>query len=636
MWNLVVVLLVVLLGMASLILLGAYGAALYSLVFVGPLLVSIFLCILTLGRGATMVEHRNLALSRRTKTVTIGLLVALFISSEIVLVGVRLMSAERTLIYFAIQTVALLSLSIQIFVYNLSSSRRISVILAEIGILVAFNDLAMTLPFPYYLGNTDAVFHSHWAQQIIADGHIGKSMGGYIFFPAMHVLTASLSEVVPWLSTAQAVHVIFAVLGFAMPFVVYSISSGVTSNKSYSILVAFFVSLGYVLLAYRSDAMPYCLAYVFSLFILLASIRIGLRREYGYVGIVFIIVLVFTHQVSVPYIILVLTVALLVLRQYGNLRQFNTIGSFSFIKVLVVVFIAYSAFCSIQVYGSLLLIPVQSADVDLSTSPISAGALVQRYLVNSLFSFMLFLCFLGIFSYTGYSYPFKRLAHSRLLLCLGLVSLFFYIPGISSLSPAVDLYLSAGLRHALFAEPVAMAFVAVAIVRNRLNNQSRRRLLLAIVVSLVVLGGVIYPVSLRDTFVFDSGPKPKVYLDREELAGTAFVEVRSSDRIVETDYYCARFLEANGVNAMIPSVGPNNSIPFPPDTLALVRVSQLESHALYFYNTPLGQELRAQSELLYPVDIDLFRSTVNVVYDSGGIIVTSWFEVSALGDYRGS
>jgi len=568
--------------------------------------------------------------------VTIGLLVALFISSEIVLVGTRLMSTERTPIYFAIQTVALLLLSIQIFVVDLSSSRRISMILAEIGILVAFNDLATILPFPYYLGATDAVFHNHWAQQIIADGHIDKSMGGYFFFPAMHVLTASLSEIVPWLSAAQAIHVIFAILGFAIPFVVYSISSRVTSNKSYSILVAFFVSLGYVLLAYRSDAMPYCLAYIFSLFILLTSIRIGLSRRHGYVGIVFIIVLVFTHQVSIPYIILVLTATLLVLRQYRNPRQFNTVVSLSLIQVLVVVFIAYSALCSIRYYDSLLLFPVQSADVNISTSPISAGALGQRYLDNALFSFMLFLCFLGIFSYTGYSYPFKRLAHSRSMLYLGLVSLFFYIPGISELSPAVNVYLGAGLRHALFAEPVVMAFVAVAIVRNRLNYQPRRRLLLAIVVSLVVLGGVIYPVSLRDTSAFDSGPKAKVYLNQEELAGTGFIEVRSSGKIVETDYYCARFLEANGVNAMIPSVGPNNSIAFPPDTLVLVRVSQLESNALYFYNTSIDQGFRAHFEVLYPVDIDPFRSTVNVLYDSGGILVSSWFEVSALGDYRGS
>jgi hypothetical protein len=382
--------------------------------------------------------------------------------------------------------------------------------------------------------------------------------------------------------------------------------------------------------------MPYCLAYVFSLFILLASIRIGLIRRYGYVGIVFIIVLVFTHQVSIPYIILVLTVTLLILRQFRNLRQFNTTWSLSLIQVLVVVFIAYSALCSIGFFGSLILLPVQPVDVNLSTSPISAGALSQYYLDYSLLSFIIFLCFLGIFSYTGYSYPFKWLVHSRSLLYLGLVSLFFYIPGISSRSPAVDMYLGVGLRTALFAEPVVMAFVALAIVRNRLNCQSRRRLVLAVVVSLVVLGGVIYPVSLRDTFAFDGGPKPKVYLDQEELAGTGFIEERSSGKIVETDYYCARFLLANGVSAMAPPVGPNNSIAFPPDTLVLVRVSQLESNALYFYNISMNQGLSAGFEILYPVDTDSFRSTVNVLYDSGGILVSGWYEVSAIGDYRGS
>jgi len=599
-----------------------------------PLVAALTLSILSVNRK--FLPQTRIGAKPTTSRIVFLFLVASFASTQLVSAAVRLLSIERNLLYFAIEGLGVFIVSLQICYGCSVSKSRSQIVLAEIGILIALEVLLKTFTFPYYVSTGDISYHEEYMRVIISTGHIGGFMGVYQNMPALHILSATTAILNPLLSGPRAILIVFVLCGFSMPFLFHSILSKLTRNVFFTMVFSFVGPMGFSILDFLSQGLPYVLAVFFFLFLLLATVSTLTSSRaiprYVVLALVFTLLLVISHQVSIPFIIGLCLLSLVLYRRFFNLHSRRSGSGYRLVLILVVVYVAYSSFDMILFYGGVFRGFILTNEVLPVANLPSDSSLFYYFLRRIPLAALLFLAFLGFLSFAGYSFPFYSNPRSKPVLTTGVVAFFFYIPGLSALSQFVYQYVAAGPRNSVFAEQFVLSFVALSISRTRITNRTGGTFVLVLALSLIVFGAIVSETNTTDTNELgSSSPTPKVYFDNEEVGSLIFLQSHSAGIDVWSDFVTSRFLIAHNVLSEFPSVEANNSVLFPSNSFVYLRIAELQRNGLCFYQPAYGYSFFLKFQMLYPTETGGFENENNVVFDSGGTVLLQCTEFARLG-----
>jgi hypothetical protein len=555
----------------------------------------------------------------------------IFLSTQILAISSRLMTQERSVVYFVIEYVAILAVSFQILCGSRIDKKRTLAILGEVGAFFFLEIACKTLPFSYYGGNTDIMFHESYARSIIENGHIlSAGSESYSWFPLMHVLTATYTQVASAASTEQAILLLFAVCGFCVPFVLHSIAKHFTRDVSFALTMAFVGSLGYSILSFFSEGMPYALAFFFFLFILLIALRLRITARLSVVGVTFIIAIVLTHQVSIPFFATSLLLAIALFRTYRSAERKAWFSDFSIFFLLCSIYIAYSVISAIDFYGALILSPLPNNEVRLPLSSFGESPILAEYAGNLSIMILYYFLFAGILYTLGYLTPFKKTPRRHLVALVALIAAFLYAPGVPQTISLLRMYILVGYRLSLVVEGAVFFMVVIALVGILRNASNWKRIAVPIAVATMVFGGISSSVNTNDTFALGgAGEKAKIYFEETDMSSIYFVRSESANTTVFADWISGRYMNTHEIGVVVPSIEPDGSILFGGNSLIYLKTSDLETNGLFFYHADVGT--LAEFPKLGPMSAAPFEDSVDVVYDCGGIVICTWPDETRIG-----
>jgi hypothetical protein len=498
------------------------------------------------------------------------------------------------------------------------------VILVEMGALLSLEILLKTLAFPYYLGNTDIAFHEQFAHNIVVEGHVGDFMGYYRFFPVLHITSAVLTLCLPTLTTAMTIRVLFCGCGFVLPLILFSILHRTTKRFDFAVTASFLGSFGAMIVINLGEGMPHFLAFIFVLYILMVVLRGARNMRFYLAGLAFLIAIVFTHQVSIPYFIAVLVGFYLLYHHFFQIDSKAFRSGLHFIFLIAFFYVAYSVIQALSFYGNLLSLFSISADVNLPPQLVTQSAPSYSYyfLMRIPLAVMLSLAFLGILSFSGYSNAPTVSLRARPLTIIGLVATFSVVPGFYSLSEFLGRYVGGGGRNLVFSELVVACFVALFLLRSRAHSRRRTRFVIVLALWIVVFGSFINSMNTEDTDALGTiGTLPRVYYGNRDISGLTYLESHPEIGSLLSDFRSSRFLGAHGVVSYSPYMGANGTVGFPSGSTVYLKSGDLESNGVAFIQPGSGGAFDLTFTNLGPISSVFFRDQNNVVFDLGTIQV---------------
>jgi len=619
--TLIALLAMILLSMPLMPMIVGKDLALRSLFVFLPLVASILVSLRSMRRGST--PYLQMDKVRLDSSLRFYSLVSFFIFLESASIAVRLLTVERSILYFFFQGLAVFVVSLQVVSFGSRSLDRSKVILIEMGVLLSLEILLKTLTFSYYQGNTDVEFHEQYAYNIMVNGHVGDFMGSYMYFPVLHITSAVLTLCVSTLTTARAIFVLFCVCGFVLPLILFSILHRTTNNLGFALTASFLGSFGSAIVAFLAEGMPQFLACILFLYLLMLILRVAGNMRFHLAGLVILITIIFTHQVSIPYFIAALVVFYLLYRHLYRIDSKAFRSGLHFIFLIAFSYVAYSVIQALSYYEyvlSLFSIPT-GVDIPGPLELQGTGSYFDYFLLHIPWVVMILLAFLGILSFSGYSGVPRIYPRARPLIFAGLVSTFAVIPGFSSLSQFLRQYVAGGERFMVFPELVVACFMALFLLRSGAHSRHRTRCVIALTLSVVVLSAFIDDGNVQDTGgIGRINPIPRSYYDNRDISGLKYLESHAEIGGLSSDFRSSRFLEAHGVACHSPNTGTNGTVSFPGGSTVYLRSGDLASTGLIFQSEGVSAFQPAFTSL-HPTSSIFFRGQNNVVFDSGTIQV---------------
>jgi hypothetical protein len=279
---------------------------------------------------------------------------------------------------------------------------------------------------------------------------------------------------------------------------------------------------------------------------------------------------------------------------------------------------------ALSYYGNLLSLFSISTGVDLPPQLVTQSAPSYSYyfLMRIPIVVMLWLAFLGILSFSGYSSTLSVPLRARPLIFIGLVATFSVTPGFYSLSQFLGRYVGGGGRFLVFSELMVACFVTLFLLRSWAHSRRRTRFVIALALSIVVLGAFVNSVNIGDTNALGSiNPNPRMYYGNRDISGLTYLESHPEIGSVLSDFRSSRFLEAHGVVSYSPNIGVNGTVGFPAGSTAYLRSGDLASNGLAFIQPGRSGAFDPTFVDLRPTSSVFFRDQNNVVFDSGTIQV---------------
>lgn len=203
-----------------------------------------------------------------------------------------------------------------------------------------------------------------------------------------------------------------------------------------------------------------------------------------------------------------------------------------------------------------------------------------------------------------------------------------YIPGIFGFAPFLFYYLELE-RISLYAELAILAMVSVSLstlanVRTRLGKAG-----LALIVALLISGGLISPENTSDSQTFATSPvKPTTYLSETDLVAYDVILTNFNERLIETDYFSFTYLRLRDNSCQIAEIGANQSIQFQPGAVVYIRSTELSIHGLSFF--PASGVTEISNWTILDSNSEDYRNGVNVLYDFGPSYISEWYAASQI------
>ena len=620
-WRLLLILLICgsILGFVFLVF--GQNVAIMAMSYVVPFLAAIAVA---LSRPSWAVSSKVTEIPRWFPRPSISLIcmAAFFFLIETLSIFVRLTSNERTLTYFALEGLAIFALSVQVLIWRGRGGFATLLMLSQIGVLVALEIALKTLPLPYYTGNSDIISHEQFVRGITESGHIGSFMGDYQFVPVFHVISSLVYSSLNLGRYEDAILILCSIMGYTLPFIFYSILRRTGASGDRSMLYALIVPLSFVMLYSLSLGLPGVLTFLFFSLLLFVSLSATGAGRMSVVGFVTSVVLILSHQVSIPVIIVVmfLTLAIWSRSQGFSIPEMRAKLRPTFI--LAIGYILYQSMYLMGLYTGILSEMAFTSDVTIPTSyraTLSDHYVLNFLIVNAPFSIWLSLIFYGWLSYSKTGIGHLKNRFRTPLFILGALAIATYIPGPIGHIGFLNDYLALGGRSLLIAEQLVIWFGLFTLCKLNSSMRFRGRIFLACVVSIVLLGSVMSQSNTVDTSATKIlGPEGSTDFRTSELASFSFSRDFAASRLLLTDFVSSRYLTSNGVLNSFPLVLTDVGVLFSAGSTVLLRTTELSKDPLGFYSSE--STIRFPKFVsIGPTDISQIAGQSDVVYSSGSV-----------------
>lgn len=547
-----------------------------------------------------------------------------FLLMEALSLYARLATDERTIVYFGLQGLAILVVSIQVSTCRIDGRLVKLLVLSQIGFLVAFEIALKTIPLPYYTGSTDIIQHEANVRGIVESGHIGSFMGNYQFAPVFHVISSAIHIGSDISSYQEAILVFSSIIGYTLPFVFYSILSRLGTGSRHAMLFALIATPSYVLIADLSAGVPSLLTFLLMLLFLHISLW---GKSIGRTSVVLALIaltMIMSHQVSIPVYIVVLLTTLVI---WGRSCRFGRLELRARLRpafLLAVMYVAYQSGYLLGFYSRIFKGLDFTPDVWIpdESQVILADDYVRNFvIVYTPLSILLFLAFLGWLSYAKNQSSYRPNGRNIPILLLGALAIATYIPGFSSLIRFIEEYLTIGGRGNLIAEQLVVWFAVLVLFRQHSVFALRGRVTLACIVTVILTASVMSQANTLDTSATEVlNPRSSTYFTDSELMSFSFVDKHAPNLLILTDFASSRYINLNGGSASDPEILYNSGVLFPAGSTVLLRTSELSSSPLNFYAVE-DSILVPRFVSVKPVEVDSVLHLSNVIYSSESVDV---------------
>ena len=209
--------------------------------------------------------------------------------------------------YFLFISIAYLIIFVQIF----SQDGNSKVILIEIFFIMSNLIYSVTLGYKLYFGTTDLLIHMFISQVTYISGHVIPSyLSSYSFFPLYHILISEASYLLG-LDIRTSLFLITAPIYSITVIFIYYILLRVIKNQQIALLSCALYSSSYVVLYYGVNVITRTMAFIVFVMILYFAFCCNQEKNnkiYRSLSVLISLFLILVHQVSVPQIVLVLTI----------------------------------------------------------------------------------------------------------------------------------------------------------------------------------------------------------------------------------------------------------------------------------------------------------------------------------------
>lgn len=291
--------------------------------------------------------------------------------------------------YYIIMTLMVLCVLFQILYFEISNLKSY-LILTEIIILISNFIWGASLKYYFYVGRTDAIFHTWLVHSLVENGIITDTFGIYQPFPLWHIL-------VSFVIMAAKINIpehkeMFLVSGILYAFLIptaYLIALNVFKNKKIALLSALFISINsYIII---NGMYSIARSAIFYLMVLLMLLLIDKNMRMASLSILVTASMIIYHTASMPFILIIFFIVFLLEKLY-KISHRNRIISVYFLLLTAVMALTYWIYFA------------QTLFYQLAKNIIQEGELVSGYgqysTVTELFNYLhytplIFLAILG-------------------------------------------------------------------------------------------------------------------------------------------------------------------------------------------------------------------------------------------------
>ncbi|RXA19724.1 hypothetical protein EQO05_07680 [Methanosarcina sp. MSH10X1] len=411
------ILLVVLGACLCMLIIGRFNSAFNGLVIAIPALIS---CHYTLNLKNEQVDlKKDIYISIPNSNIFNYLFWAIYFFSIVVL----FMHESRPWYYFLLISFSYLIIFVQIF----SNIKKPALILTELFFIMLNLIYSVTMNYGFYFGTTDLLSHIFMSKITYLSGHvIPISLSNYSYFPLYHILLSEASYLLNLDMKTSLFLITAPIYGITVVFI-YSIFLKTSHNQQIALLSSSLYSLSSVVIYYGVNLIARTMAFIYFIIILYfvySSSQGKNSMRFRILSILISISLILVHQVSIPQIVLLLSIVFISEWLTGN-KNFLSKNYYVLINVMFIsywIFVAY-IFITKDISSRLQLNYLDSVVLFGGSSGISQSEWMKilGYFDDSIF---LFFALISI----GYLLKCHKNNYASVFGLVALFTLIFYIP----------------------------------------------------------------------------------------------------------------------------------------------------------------------------------------------------------------
>lgn len=451
-----------------------------------------------------------------------------------------LLTSYRPWYYFVVISALYILIFIQIFSKNMTPAT----ILLEITFIMMNLIYGVTLKYPLYFGWTDTLGHIFLSEVTYLSGHvIPEDLSiSYAYFPLYHIFISESSYILG-LDIKTSLFIVTCIPYVITVIFIYYIFNQIIQNKQISLLACILYSMSSVVVYYGTYMVTRTLAFV-GFIILLYLLYKGAEGKnnkvvYKVLAILMAVFLILVHQVSMPQIVILLSI-LLVCEWIINDKKYLKTNFFMLLNVMFLGYWIYMAWLFMKHVIKTHIRPIYFEQPVIKSSIQPGNEL--SFLVTNIDSFMLvFFALIGI----GYILWKGKPKYASVFGLFALVTLILYIP-----NPLQTLWQTMNLfrfdRFMLFISPF-MALVmgwGIYIFYNYLLKKNVSKKICSVIIILMVAGFCFTSVVQQNAKDCEDFPweQHRRYFSNEELQGFNYIfEHVPYGSTLYSDYYTERF-----------------------------------------------------------------------------------------------
>ncbi|MDD1660404.1 MAG: hypothetical protein LUQ62_04270 [Methanomicrobiales archaeon] len=441
-------------------------------------------------------------------------------------------SPVRHLTYYLLVTGMGLCILLEILLVA-PSGPRVPVLLCQTGVLYLNLVWGVTMKYFFYIGRTDLLAHTWFIDNLLREGHITAVFGDYRQFPLWHIMCAMTSQLIGILTTSrQVMYLLNGLVYFVVIAMVYLIARRLAGSERVALVAALSAAFSVGVIDYGMYSISRSAVLLLILVLIYLHLVATTRIHAGLILVVALATLLF-HTVSMPFLVLILSVMFLLQEVYRDDRRQGFLR-LPYLVMMMVMTLVYWIFSAPYLFRIVVFAILGSGPSQLRISGALAVPLTELFNYLEYLPLLIFLIVgvLSVLVAARCSFPLKIFCLTGLLM----VPLAFPGPALLIGKLASNFNLFRFQEYAVLFISLAAAVGFLYLIR-RSGRYGR--------VAVILLFAAMCLLSVSNDFVASDNPLVKrqfytFYLTRPEFTGFDRL-VSVTDGLVLADYVTDRY-----------------------------------------------------------------------------------------------